>query len=316
MESSKILDESDDMDVEPSGEIDISVTNDNSVDEKDQIVSDKDSYSKEAKKILDSILVSDKEEGNDGVCFEPNSFEDVEHLYDQFEIEDDENYLFERIVDHYFDKGVLHLKVKYIDNDQSHIVCVPFGILKNDVPLELARYIKEKVIESSRRGFYSQWAKKVVTSYSRIVKRMHRVYRTSNMYEVQRTRRAQSNMEKASNNKKYKVQEKFGIKIPRNVKEALLFDKENKNSNWSDAIYKEMEALKRLKCFKFHSPDTIFKKSDGWQYAPLHMIFDIKQQDMRYKARLVAGGNVVDSSAYNTNSTTVHDISVRLLVFI
>ena len=83
-----------------------------------------------------------------------------------------------------------------------------------------------------------------------------------------------------------------------------------------DVVAKEIDALKKLKCFKFHLPSTKFSKSNGWQYCPLHMIFDIKQQDMRFKARLVAGGNVIDSSSFNTSSTTVHDISIRLLMLI
>ena len=83
-----------------------------------------------------------------------------------------------------------------------------------------------------------------------------------------------------------------------------------------EAITKEMNALKRLNCFKFHPPGTKFSKNQGWQYAPLHMRFDIKKQDMRYKARLVAGGNVVDASNYVKTSTTVHDLSVRLLMLI
>ena len=82
------------------------------------------------------------------------------------------------------------------------------------------------------------------------------------------------------------------------------------------SITKEIDTLKRLKCFKFHTPGTKFSKNQGWQYAPLHMIFDIKQQDMRYKARLVAGGNVVDASNYVKTSTTIHDLSVRLLMLI
>ena len=52
------------------------------------------------------------------------------------------------------------------------------------------------------------------------------------------------------------------------------------------------------------------------QCAPLHIIFDIKLQDMRHKARLVVEGNVVDSLSYNTTSATVYDLSVRLLMLI
>ena len=60
------------------------------------------------------------------------------------------------------------------------------------------------------------------------------------------------------------MKEKLGVKIPRNMKEELLFDRENKNNKWMDAVPKEMDALKILKCFKFHPPTKLFTKSDGW----------------------------------------------------
>ena len=54
-------------------------------------------------------------------------------------------------------------------------------------------------------------------------------------------------------------------------------------------------------------------KQQGWQFAPIHMIYDIKQQDLRHKARLVVGGHVVDSTDHVVYSSNVHNISVRLL---
>ena len=95
-----------------------------------------------------------------------------------------------------------------------------------------------------------------------------------------------------------------------------MFDKQNKNTKWADAIAKEMKGLERLSVFIFKPPNFMCKKSDGWQYAPMHMIFDIKQQDMRYKARLVMGGNVVDSSKYSTFSSTIENLSVKLLFLV
>ena len=59
----------------------------------------------------------------------------------------------------------------------------------------------------------------------------------------------------------------------------------------------------------------MFKKSDGWQYAPMHMIFTIKQEDLRHKVRLVVNGNVVDASTFNKYSPTIKTISVRLIFF-
>ena len=43
-----------------------------------------------------------------------------------------------------------------------------------------------------------------------------------------------------------KRNEKFGIALPNNVKEALKLDKQNGNTLWADAISTEMKMLKLL----------------------------------------------------------------------
>ena len=43
------------------------------------------------------------------------------------------------------------------------------------------------------------------------------------------------------------------------------------------------------------------------------MIFDIKQQDLRHKARLVVGGNVVDACHLTTYASTAKLISIRIM---
>ena len=43
---------------------------------------------------------------------------------------------------------------------------------------------------------------------------------------------------------------KYGIRFPRNVNEALRFDKENGNTLWRDAILKELEALISMNLFE------------------------------------------------------------------
>merc|ERR1712197_40357 len=110
--------------------------------------------------------------------------------------------------------------------------------------------------------------------------------------------------------------EKFGIKIPNTIEEALKFDREAGNHKWAEAIKKEMDNLIRLNVFKFHPADKEFPKSEGWQKAPLRMIFDIETEDRRHKARLVCGGHRVDSSGYDTHSSQVDTISVMLLLLI
>ena len=78
------------------------------------------------------------------------------------------------------------------------------------------------------------------------------------------------------NGSNVKAKEKFGIKIPNTIAEALRCDKEDGNTKWYNAIKKEMDNLNRLKVFKYHASDKEFPKEEGWQKAPLRMIFDIK----------------------------------------
>jgi len=248
----------------------------------------------------------------------PLTPEEMERLYDQFEMEDDAHYKFDRILDYEFKDGVLILKARYYDDDiGEHDLAVPFPILKRDVPLELARFIRDKVVEDKRGGHYNLWAKSTLKAHARGVRRLYRIYNVDPTYRIYRTRRAKTNrMSKNARNAeatKIKNTVKMGIKVPRNTKEALLFDRINKNTLWADAIFKEMCGLRRLNVFKFHAPNYKCSRSDGWQFAPMHMIFDVKQQDMRYKAWLVVGGHVIDSSDYTTYSSVIENISVRLL---
>jgi Reverse transcriptase (RNA-dependent DNA polymerase) len=194
---------------------------------------------------------------------------------------------------------------------------VPFPVLKRDVPVELARFIRDKVVEDKRGGYYNSWAKSTLKAHARGVRRLYRAYNVDASYRVYRTRRAKANrMSKNARTEKETInvnKVKMGIKVPRNTREALVFDKMDKNTLWADAIFKEMAGLHRLNVFKFHAPNYKCDKNEGWQFAPMHMIFDIKQQDMRYKARLVVGGHVLDSSDYNTYSSVIENLSVRLV---
>ena len=54
-------------------------------------------------------------------------------------------------------------------------------------------------------------------------------------------------------------------------------------------------------------------KQEGWQYAPLHLVFDVKS-DGRAKARCVMGGDVTNADQYDTFEATVKIENVRLLI--
>ena len=104
---------------------------------------------------------------------------------------------------------------------------------------------------------------------------------------------------------------KYGIKVPNSVRKALILDKENNNTLWADAIKKEMTALNKANCFEYFPLHHRFGKD--YQYTPLRIIFDVKKEDLRRKARLVAGGHVVDFSMYESYSSVVQSRTLRIL---
>ena len=119
---------------------------------------------------------------------------------------------------------------------------------------------------------------------------------------------------KSQRNSKKKNIVKFGIEVPNNVCHALLLDKKNGNNAWSEAILKEMTALKKAGVWEFKPPT--YRVPKDYQYAPLTLIFNVKQEDLRRKAELVAGGHVVDATMYESYSSVVQMRTIRLLQII
>ena len=122
----------------------------------------------------------------------------------------------------------------------------------------------------------------------------HNIARTLRLdsYKQMKIRRLSKNQR----NLKKKDRVKFGIEVPNNVRHALLLDKKNGNNAWGEAILKEMTALTKAGVWEFKPPH--YKLNSGYQFAPLTLIFDVKQEDLRRKSCLVACGHVVDSSMY------------------
>lgn len=103
---------------------------------------------------------------------------------------------------------------------------------------------------------------------------------------------------------------KFGIKIPKTVLEAKKFDQENGNTLWWDAICQEMANVR-----------VAFEESEGPPVGHtkinVHMVFDVKLgENYRRKARLVAGGHVMDAPTSATYSSVVSRESVRIALLI
>ena len=92
--------------------------------------------------------------------------------------------------------------------------------------------------------------------------------------------------------------EMYRYEIPKTAVEALGLDRKNGNTKWIDAIKKEISILLKFQLFEIKrrfNPNTLFPKSEGWQFAPLHWVFAVKHGG-RHKARLVIGGHVKDAS--------------------
>ena len=109
-------------------------------------------------------------------------------------------------------------------------------------------------------------------------------------------------MSKNERKKGKKDWEKFGYKVPNNSRGALLLDNKNGNNLWADTTSKDITELHRLGLFQLYPPRTNFENKDGWKYSQMHIIFDVKQKDLRNKARIVVGGHVMYSMEHTTYS--------------
>ena len=117
----------------------------------------------------------------------------------------------------------------------------------------------------------------------------------------------------AAVNKRYaKRNYKFGIRIPKTYKEAVEIDKENGNRLWQDAIDKEMAAVRVA--FAVLDDDT--KVPPGFQEIVCHLVFDVKMEDFRRKARYVAGGHRTETPRDSTYASVVGRETVRVALTI
>ena len=65
---------------------------------------------------------------------------------------------------------------------------------------------------------------------------------------------------------------KYGIRVPRNAREAIQFDKENGKRLWRDAILKDLEAFMSINVFKKFTTSLHKARGKGFQFAPLRII--------------------------------------------
>ena len=106
----------------------------------------------------------------------------------------------------------------------------------------------------------------------------------------------------------HKCTHKYGIEIPKTVEEAYAIDKATGTTFWRDAIEKEM---KNVRVAFNVLADGVAPPPDH-QFIRCHMIFDVKMEDFRRKARLVAGGHATKAPATLTYASVVSRETVRI----
>jgi hypothetical protein len=84
------------------------------------------------------------------------------------------------------------------------------------------------------------------------------------------------------------IKYKFGIQVPKGIKNEIDLDKKNGNHLWQEAIKTELKQLTDYQTFIV--PDSGEDIPTGYHKIPYHMVFDVKYY-LRHKARLVADGN-------------------------
>jgi hypothetical protein len=146
-------------------------------------------------------------------------------------------------------------------------------VVKESNPLEVAEYAISNNIDGEPA--FSWWVPNAVRNRDAII----------------------SAMKVRSNSRTHK----FGIRIPMSVREALEIDRSNGNTLWEDAIQKEMTNVR----VAFRILDDDQKIPPGYQYMECHLVFDVKFDGFKYKARMVAGGHMIDTPPFLTYASVV-----------
>ena len=152
--------------------------------------------------------------------------------------------------------------------------------VKESFPVEVAEYAISRDI--SKEAAFHWWVPYVLKKRDRIIKAVNKRY-------LKRTH-------------------KYGIELPKTFKEAVDLDKRNGNTLWQDAIRKEMDAVRIA--FEVIPDDAEIKP--GYQQLKCHLVFDIKLDGFKRKARYVAQGCSVITPPMMTYSSVVSRETVRI----
>jgi len=227
----------------------------------------------------------------------------AQNLYSQLDSEGHRFVLLEDIIDYDKNEDAVPYENRFIISNNGNIhkrrttkgwsLCVMWKDgstsweslkdLKESFPIQVAEYAVSQGLQNEPA--FSWWVKDTISRKNRIVKAM-------------KTRYARKT-------------HKFGVQLPKSIKEAYEIDRITGTDYWHRAIVKEM--TNNAAAFKFLESDEEIPIGSTW--IPCHMIFDVKM-DLTRKARFVAGGHWTDPPSQVTYSTVVSRDSVRIAFLI
>lgn len=169
---------------------------------------------------------------------------------------------------------------------------VPLVDLKEAYPVLVAEYAIANGI--AEEPAFKWWVHKVLRKRDRLISKVKSKY--------------------------WRTSHKFGIRIPKTVKEAYAIDRETGTDHWTRAIEKEIKNVRvafQLLDNVSESDMRTGKVKPGFGYCGTHMIFDIKMDGkFTRKARLVADGHLTKAPSSITYSSVVSRDSVRIALTI
>ena len=106
---------------------------------------------------------------------------------------------------------------------------------------------------------------------------------------------------------------KFGVRVPRDHKEAVLLQEQQGHKKWTDAEGVELKQIDDYDTLRDIGKGTHLPS--GYTKIRVAFVYDCKH-DGRYKARLVAGGHLTEPDKENSYSGVVSLKSMRLALLI
>ena len=156
---------------------------------------------------------------------------------------------------------------------------IPLRELKNSNPVEVADYAVANGLQDEPA--FKWWVPYVVRKRDNIISKL-------SARVIKRTH-------------------KYGVRIPRSIKEAYEIDKANGNMLWRNAIAKEMQNV----AIAFEIIEDDEPLPSGFKPASCHIIFDVKM-DFTRKARYVLDGHRTADPDGSTYAGVVSRESVRI----